>query len=690
MLISIAVTLEIFLLILAYYLIVRKYTHSISQAFSFASILSLAFLSVSIQILFLTGFSVHSYVIDISVLFFSIYFVYKNYKLLISDFQRVTLILKNYKIFLFLLFPIFLYLFLQTFLMPPSNTDSMVYNLARVLIFRQEGTIYPYNVSIFHQVSFPLGNDILSFLFLRINSDYGLGVFSFLSYSTIILATFSLVRSYFQRNIAFLVSIVIASLYELILQSTSTKNDIPCTAAAIVILLAGRYFLLQKKGIHLYVLISVMLWGLSIKGYFAGFLVPFLFFFSILLFRSNPFKNPTRHLKFRDFRFHFAYLLPLGLFLCLILFYGNNWSRFGNLMGEKKMVREHIQKDGVKGMAVNMSRYIAQMAEIPSTYGYKLNQWHDALLKENRTIGTRGPDEHIDLAAMDFFSEDYTWFGPFGFFLILPSMLVALFLGRDYVRFTAAVLLSHFLILSYQIAWMEWNNRFFSLFFASSGLCMGFVFHHVLNNRKIKNGIKTFIKLVILIIAIYGMIAVTFQNETKSTVPVYHSRNLFYNLYRWGSDWLSSSKSNVEGFKWFKSVIYRDERYQKFYPHHMYHIFTHSIERGKRVLICGYFAPVFPLLFSRPDLHITVAAPGRVYINNTRYNMNIPGDFGIIREHFDYFVLVSKDLERFAFYLSLRNEEPLFYSEKGAIFRFKKQLNKRNLSFSLSFFGKEK
>lgn len=673
MIFSIAVTIEIFLLILAFYLMIRNYIHSISQSFSYASILSLAFLSVFVQILFLTRLYTHSYIIDIFVLFFSIYLVYKNYRLLISDFQNVTLILKNYKILLFLLFPIFLYLFLQAFLMPPSNTDSMVYNLARVLIFRQEGTIYPYNVSIFHQVSFPLGNDILSFLFLRLNSDYGLGVFSFLSYLTIIVATFSLVRSFYQKNIALLVCIVIASLYELILQSTSTKNDIPCAAAGLVILLAGRYFLLQKKDIHLFVLFSVMLWGLSIKGYFVGFLIPFLIFFSILLFRSIPFKSLTGHLKLPGIRYHFAYLLPMGLFVCLVLFYGHNWSRFGNIMGEKKMVREHIQKDGVKGMAVNISRYIAQMAEIPTTYGYKLNEWHDALLKENRTIGTRGPDEHIDLAAREFYSEDYTWFGPFGFFLILPSMLVALFLGRDYIRLTSAVLFSYFLILSYQIAWMEWNNRFFSLFFASSGLCIGFVFHHVLNNRKIKMGIKSVLKLTVLIIAIYGMIAVTFQNETKSTVPVYHSRNLFFNIYRWGSDRLSSSKSNVEGFRWFKNVVYRDERYRKFFPPHMYNIFTHSLEKGKRVLICGYFAPVFPLLFSRPDLHITVTAPGRIYINDKPYNMEIPDEYRIIREHFDYFVLVSKNLKHFTFYSSVINEEPLFYSEKGAIFRFRKK-----------------
>src|SRR5262249_13607808 len=65
--------------------------------------------------------------------------------------------------------------------------------------------------------------------------------------------------------------------------------------------------------------------------------------------------------------------------------------------------------------------------------------------------------------------EDFAWFGPFGFFLIIPAIIYALFKTGGFLRVVAISLLSFFVITSFALGWTPFNNRYFALLFGLSG-----------------------------------------------------------------------------------------------------------------------------------------------------------------------------------------------------------------------------
>ena len=94
------------------------------------------------------------------------------------------------------------YLLALAWLVPPANWDSMTYNLARVLLFEEQRTLLLHSITTLRQAVFPLGSDILAYLMLRLGSDYGVGLFSWLSWLAIVSGTYTLARRYSSGRIA--------------------------------------------------------------------------------------------------------------------------------------------------------------------------------------------------------------------------------------------------------------------------------------------------------------------------------------------------------------------------------------------------------------------------------------------------------------------------------------------------------
>jgi len=664
MIISLLIMLEFFLLMTSIYLIIREKGESIAKSFSYASIVTLSIYSVLIQVFFLIKAHTFFPLVDVTVISFSIFQLFKDRGILKKDTSLLFRFVWERKILAFLVIPVMIYLFLQVLLVPPGNSDSLIYNLARVLIFMREGTMFPMNYSAFHQVAFPLGTDVLSFLFLRFGTDFGIGLFSFVSYIVVIVGTYSLVSRMYQKKTAILVSIVIASLTGLVLQATTTKNDIPCSAAVVVIFLAGYEFLSNRKSLDLYMILTAILWGLMVKGYFAAFVLPFVLFYVVLLWKGKLFSGVREVLSVSSFKEYPLLILPLAMILCLSFLYGNNLDRFGNLWGDEAQVSRHQNKDGVLGTVANIARYVAQSAEIPMKYGYRLNQIHDRLLKDRRTAGCRNEREIVDLAEKPFVSEDYSWYGVLGFFLIIPGIGFSLFRGNAYTKLVAWTLLVYFGIVSYRVAWMPWNGRFFSLAFAGAGCCVAFIL-----NRFAANKFRLF-RGMIIIVAIFSILSATLQNDQKPSIPKYKSVNLFYNIYRWGKGALEGRPKRL--FNWWDEVGDRYSHYKKYYPPGMLDVFMNRIETRKRVLVLTNFAPVFPLLFLRPDVDITISGFSRVSIDGKWYYFDNLEDFKAISGKYDFLVFLNRDIKKSALTLYPGSNDSMFYSEVGSISRFRK------------------
>ena len=667
MILSLLMVLEIAVLKIGIFSIIRKRNDSISMSFAYAAVLTLTILSLSIQAVFMLGIPGTYFLVDTAIIIFSTAAIIKNKEILTHDAAMAFNFVRETRLAAFVLMPVLVYLFLQAFLVPPSNLDSMVYNLARVFMFERGGTMFIENYSYFSQVSYPVGFDLLSYFFLRFNSDFGLGIFSFISYLTIISATFSLVRCFYDKHTVVTVTIITASLTEIVLQAVTTKNDIPAAAVVTVIFLSGYHFAARRNLLHFYMMTVSLLWGLTVKGYFPGFFLPFVLFYTVFFFLRAR-EKPSLKKILKAFPINRYIIIPAGLIICLGVFYGANLNRFGNIWGEKKHLEYHQNQDGIAGAVINMGRYLAQSAEIPIKYGYKLNEIHDGLLGVHKSKGLRDKKNKVDLAGKPFYSEDHSWYGPLGFLLILPALLFCLVFAKGYTRIIALTLLSFFVILSYKVAWMPWNSRLFSLFFAGSGLCTAYVLHRFLKGKHILA--KTF-RGIIVIIAIYVLLSAVLLNDQKSTVPKFHSTSLLYNLYRSGVGVFHGASTQRKWFSWLKKVTYRGLQYNRFFPKNMLNTYVSSLEKGKKVLVMGYYIPVFPFFIKRPDLDITVSKLGRVSINNRICTLSKKSDYDDVREHYDYIIVLNRDIKKTGMYTHIREEEQLFYAKKGAIFRLR-------------------
>jgi hypothetical protein len=122
--------------------------------------------------------------------------------------------------------------------------------------------------------------------------------------------------------------------------------------------------------------------------------------------------------------------------------------------------------------------------------------------------------------------EDYSWFGPLGFCLVIPSLIYGLIKGDLFLRAVSLNLIAYAVIISNQIVWMSWNNRFFSLFFASSGVLVAYLLEKI--------DLKKFFSDFLVCLTVLILLGTTTFNFDKKlikdpdnliTISTFHPRN---------------------------------------------------------------------------------------------------------------------------------------------------------------------
>ncbi|MDJ0901077.1 MAG: glycosyltransferase family 39 protein [Xenococcus sp. MO_188.B8] len=487
----------------------EKLSESISQGI-FISILIFSFI---FQLSFILGYPNFSFILEGITLFFCLFIIKKN---LSKSRQILTIIYKfiqQYKIISVIITTVWTYLALQAILLPPANLDSMTYNLARVLLFQQEKSIFLTQVSSVRQAVFPLGSDILHHSFLRFYTDYGIGIFSFLAYLAIAFGTYALARRYASRKYSLIATLIIISLPELVLQSTSTKNDIFTAATAIFCLIICHRIITNIKVKDLLLLPIAISFGVSCKTTFIAFAFPFICCFFLLVLKKYSFLHLSSIIQKNKLKFCLI-LLPISIFLP-ILTYLHSHSQFGTWSGPIRMVETFQHADGLKGALANLVRYLFQSMDflelsnsIPIIGEENISQIllkvyniiFDPLFDQNGVIGQNGVQQHFNYSIDFMIHEDRSWFGPLGFLIVIPSIFYCLIKGNLFLSGLALNLLIYSFIVSYKIVWMPPNNRFFTLFFASSGVLVAYV----LQQLKLKHIVLKIITLLSIFILIYA------------------------------------------------------------------------------------------------------------------------------------------------------------------------------------------
>ncbi|MFB2835462.1 hypothetical protein [Floridanema evergladense] len=519
--------------------------------------------------------------------------------------QRIISFWTQYKLVTSLVCFAWIYLGLQAILLPPSNVDSMTYNLARVLLFQQEKTLLLTNVTNIWQSIYPLGSDILHHIFLRFYTDYGIGIFSFLSYLSIAFGTYALSRRYTSTELSLTATVVIISLPELVYQATSTKNDIVAGAMAVFCFLTVNRLLELANLTDLVILILGLTWGISVKTTWIAFGFPFSIIFGILLLRKYPLKI-WKQLIFSNWQILITLGIPLFIFSQFWLFIHNVFV-WGSWSGTPEFNAFSKHTDGLKGAFANLVRYIFHSIDVleigniisrriigSSFTDFLQNIYYsfiypivgNAAIKE----GFGGP------FRLSWWShEDMAWFGPFGFLIVIPAILYSTIKGHKFLRASSLTLLTYVFILCYTLTWTPFHNRYLSIFFGASGGCVAY-FIQIFESKKILLRIVKYISILILFFACSVNAAKPFitLDKTIFTNSNINAINLPYVIFKnsiWGKTKLGTNRL------YYAEVFFGDSRVKESIK---------LLPRGARVaLVAEETTWVYNYLLQNPQVKFT-------------------------------------------------------------------------------------
>ncbi|MFU2210708.1 hypothetical protein [Solidesulfovibrio sp. C21] len=439
----------------------------IGEAITHALALTLVGLGLAVQFLFALGLARYPWLLDASAAAFFAYALRRGKRRFLPDLRDACRASAT-SASAWMLAAGCALLALTVWVAPPANWDSMTYNLARVLIMMRENTLAPENINTFRQVSFSPGFDLLHWFFLRYHTDRAIAVFSFLAYLTIIAGSFSLARRYGDARFALRTALIVASLTLLPLEATSTKNDIGAAAMAVTCLV-GAARLLDRPGPGILAFfVTCACYGLSTKAHFAffgGTLTVLLF-----LARRRELAEMAREWSHNaPLRLAFGILAMVAVLALCLGSQGINLTRYGDAFGPRQAVARHENHDGLPGAAANLTRYVLNLVDIPGKW------WFTTRRDIQVALFGPGKGPGATMAYNAYFApgnalrEDSAAFGLLAAVLVVPCTLLALFRQRDTLaRLAVAAQWTFFLALCATITWFSFNNRFLTLFFATS------------------------------------------------------------------------------------------------------------------------------------------------------------------------------------------------------------------------------
>lgn len=237
---------------------------------------------------------------------------------------------------LYLLYPFLGYLFFLSIVAVPGwNYDSMIYHLTRPLLHLQEGTLFTPHYSDGRQVAWPMGAEVLTYLFTRYGSaqlnTFGVGFLQYIFYLGTILAVYQAAVAKTSRQTAATLTFVAASFPVLVYGATTIKNDLAAVFAFVMLWIYFDNFRQSRSRSDFWLIFLALAFGLSCK---ITFLV--LGILSLLVFVWIDKRCQDRRCSYTPGTFCW-----LGLFIICFLFlaqahlYIYNLITYGHLTGDE-------------------------------------------------------------------------------------------------------------------------------------------------------------------------------------------------------------------------------------------------------------------------------------------------------------------------------------------------------------------
>src|SRR3990172_928729 len=441
------------------------------------------------------------------------------------------------------------------YVVPPNNNDSISTHMSRVGYWLQHGSFDPWSTQKNKQLFYPVNAQVqMLWTVLFSGSDHFVGFIQRKALVASMAAVFGISRLLkASRPQAAFAALVLASLPAILLQSTTTQNNL-VTSALFVICYYFFFLAVKQKQTSLFVLSGTALGiGLAtnltvlflLPGFGAAILLTWLFFKQV----------------------SFRYLLALaGGSIISFLLIGStiffiNFKTLHNPLGPESDIGNATQglENPVDFMLLNSTRLVYQAMD-PSGLPERVE--HEILLIKAKiarpvfnalaipiesSFGT-AEGHTFSLDSNNPLQEDVAWYGPVGFLILFPAILVGLLWGiwkKDSIAISIFLVASGFLLSDALLrpGWDAYQGRYF--------MPIAIVAAPLLVVWLVPGWRRWFFGLLLVFLAMTVMYRTTFTNPAKplrdlgSAYPANPNLPLIWDLDRIGKISIQSGGSEA-------------------------------------------------------------------------------------------------------------------------------------------------
>ncbi len=335
---------------------------------------------------------------------------------------------------------------------------------------------------------------------------YCTAIWGFMAYMSLGFSTYALARRYAWPPMSITVTLIVISMPRLVIISVRPGSEIiPAASALLAFLCMQRAIEYPNITDFLMIIISL---AFSIEKNPMGIAFPsVLFLLSLVLLLRRHGKKIWAELLKQNILAVLCFLPFFVIFSQIWLFIHNYIVSDNFLAGAPK---NFFNQDGIMGALANLVRYIFQSFHLTRPFDSLIN-WmlgfspEQAVMKIytiifNPLFGNMG-------ASSDFFISHandaiFPWFGPFGFFLVLPAIIYGVIRGQRRIKAIAITLMGYFYIISLAVSWNPCNVRFLTPFF----VCGGFLIAFLLPPWRITRVGRGFLQAAAVLLIFYGIL----------------------------------------------------------------------------------------------------------------------------------------------------------------------------------------
>lgn len=302
------------------------------------------------------------------------------------------------------------------------------------------------------------------------------------AYTAIGFATYALARRYAWPPMAITVTLLVISMHRVVYQSMTAPSELLPAAAALLAILSLFRICERPHGRDL-VMLAITI-SYSVSGGRLCYLMPVVLCALSLMVLGRRFGlSLWRQLDFGPWGWmSIATAMVVLVFcqagpICVNLVMGKPW------IGEFIHNRVVFNTDVPLGLLGNLVRYTFLAFDLPAVvdrfvswaFGFSLLEGLKGvyLWVVDIPLGARGVAAAFEWTWTP--DPEISWFGPAGFFLVLPSVAVALLRGPRRLKTTALAMVAYWILIALTIAWQPGNVRLMTRFFVCSGFFMAFL-----------------------------------------------------------------------------------------------------------------------------------------------------------------------------------------------------------------------